>query len=217
MVTDTNAARHGAGDADLTIMLAAHDGFRRDLVKLAHAASSASRLGPAHQDRVRAGWETFKHQLHLHHTAEDELVWPALRTRLAVSASAQSVLASMEEEHARVDPLLAAVDHAFAHPEDGRTADATTALASDLLKHLAHEERDALPLIGVWLTAAEWRGVGFKIARKNGLSAGGEMFAWMADGAEPAAAAVVIGTLPPPARLVYRALWRPRYARTRRW
>jgi iron-sulfur cluster repair protein YtfE (RIC family) len=217
MVADTNAARHGAGDADLTIMLAAHDGFRRDLLKLARAASSAGRLDPAGLDAVRAGWETFKRQLHLHHTAEAELVWPALRTRLAVSANAQSVLDSMEEEHARVDPLLAAVDHAFAHPQDGRIGDVASALTSDLLRHLSHEERDALPLIGVGLTAAEWRGVGFKIARKNGLSAGGEMFAWMTEGADPAAAAAVTGTLPPPARLAYRVLWRPRYARTPRW
>ncbi len=31
----TGAARHGAGDADLTIMLGAHAAFRRDLVRLA--------------------------------------------------------------------------------------------------------------------------------------------------------------------------------------
>ena len=82
--------------------------------------------------------------------------------------------------------------------------------------HLSHEERDGLPLIGVALTAAEWRGVGFKIARVSGLSAAGEMFAWIADGAEPGQAAA-IGTLPPPARMIYRALWKPRYARTPRW
>jgi iron-sulfur cluster repair protein YtfE (RIC family) len=216
MATETNAARHGAGDADLTIMLAAHAGFRRDLLRLARAAS-ADQPDPARRDAVKAGWETFKHQLHLHHTAEDELVWPALRTRLAASVHAQSVLDAMEEEHSRVDPLLTAVDHAFAHQEDGRIGDVTSALTSELLKHLTHEERDALPLIGVGLSAAEWRGVGFKIARKNGLSAGGEMFAWMSDGAEPATASAVIGTLPPPARLVYRALWRPRYNRTPRW
>jgi hypothetical protein len=45
----------------------------------------------------------------------------------------------------------------------------------------------------------------------------GEMFAWIADGAEPEQAAAAIGTLPPPARMVYRALWKPRYARTPRW
>jgi hypothetical protein len=43
------------------------------------------------------------------------------------------------------------------------------------------------------------------------------MFAWLADGADPDQAAAAIGTLPPPARLVYRAIWKPRYARTPRW
>ena len=39
----TDAARHGAGDADLAIMLAAHRAFPRDLTRLARAAVS----GPA--------------------------------------------------------------------------------------------------------------------------------------------------------------------------
>ena len=172
---------------------------------------------------MQAGWETFKRQLHLHHTAEDTIVWPALRRRLSGSDDAQSVLDAMEAEHQQIDPLLCAVDDAFARAGEGRRADAraisdaTDALATSLTSHLAHEERDGLPLIGVALTAAEWRGVGFKIARSNGLSAGGEMFAWLADGADPAQAAAVIGTLPPPARLAYRAIWKPRYARTPRW
>ncbi|MGD0558844.1 MAG: hemerythrin domain-containing protein [Streptosporangiaceae bacterium] len=217
MATGTNAARHGTGEADLTIMLAAHDALRRDLVRLARAAAFADLPDPARRAAVGAGWETFKHQLHLHHTAEDVIIWPTLRDRLSRSQGAQSVLDSMEEEHTRIDPLLAAVDHAFAHPEDGRLGDVTDALTSDILKHLTHEERDALPLIGVALTAGEWRSAGFKMARKNGLSAGGEMFAWLNDGADQDQAAAVLATLPPPARLVYRAVWRPRYARTQRW
>jgi Hemerythrin HHE cation binding domain len=217
MVTGTSAARHGAGDADLTIMLAAHEGLRRDLVRLARAAAGADQASPADRAAVAAGWETFKRQLHLHHTAEDEVVWPVLRARLPDSAAALSVLDAMEEEHARVDPLLAAVDQAFADPAGGRAGDTAGALTSELLRHLAHEERDALPLIGIGLTASEWRSAGFRIARKNGLSAGGELFAWINDGAGPAAAAATLGTLPPPARLLYRAVWRPRYARTPRW
>ncbi len=90
-------------------------------------------------------------------------------------------------------------------------------LTSTLTGHLAHEERDGLPLIGVALTAAEWRGVGFKIARRNGLSEGGEMFAWMLDGATREDAAATLAALPPPARLIYRAVWKPRYQRTPRW
>jgi hypothetical protein len=219
----SDAARHGTGDADLTIMLAAHAAFRRDLAQLARAAAFADLPDPGRRASVQAGWELFKRQLHLHHTAEDVIVWPALRERLTRSDHAQSVLDAMEAEHQQIDPLLAAVDSAFARAEAGRRADtsaigdAADALARSLTAHLAHEERDGLPLIGEALTSAEWRGVGFKIVRKNGLSAGGEMFAWLADGADPDQAAAAIGTLPPPARLAYRAIWSPRYNRTSRW
>src|ERR1700677_4718358 len=88
----TDAARHGTGDADLTIMLAAHHALRRDLVALAHAAGRADRAGPAQRDAVQRGWDVFQRQLHIHHTAEDELVWPTLRERLAGSDAAPSVL-----------------------------------------------------------------------------------------------------------------------------
>jgi len=233
-----DAARHGAGDADLTIMIAAHDAFRRDVVSLARTASAANLADPVRARSVAAGWTIFKRQLHLHHTAEDELIWPALRARLEASENALSVLAAMEAEHEQIDPLLAAVDQAFAaQPAGGggrvgqpagdadgaspagadRLADVIDALASSLTGHLAHEERDGLPLIGTALTAAEWRGIGFKIARKNGLSSGAEMFGWMTDGAAPDQARKLIGQLPPPARILYRAVWKPRFAKTQRW
>ena len=109
----TDAARHGTGDADLAIMLAAHDAFRRDLARLARAAAAADLSDPAKRQSVAAGWELFKRELHLHHTAEDEIIWPVLRPRLAYSENALSVLDEMEEEHERIDPLLAAVDAAF--------------------------------------------------------------------------------------------------------
>jgi hypothetical protein len=230
----TDAARHGTGDADLTIMLAAHDAFRRDLTRLVRAAAAADLSDPARRRSVAAGWDLFKHELHLHHTAEDEVIWPVLRPRLAHSEHALSVLDAMEEEHERIDPLLAAVDDAFAQRREDALADVIDALVTTLTGHLAHEERDGLPLIGVALTAAEWRGVGFKIARRNGLSEGGEMFAWMLDGAAAQGvqgdgahgdavggaqvdAASALRTLPPPLRLLYRAVWKPRHNKTPRW
>src|SRR3984957_11524290 len=114
----TDAARHGTGDADLTIMLAAHDAFRRDLTRLARTAGAAN--DPPRRAAVQAGWELFKRELHLHHTAEDELIWPVLRPRLAHSPSALSVLDAMEAGHELIDPLLAAVDAAFAQQESAR-------------------------------------------------------------------------------------------------
>jgi hypothetical protein len=211
----TNAARHGTGDADLTIMIAAHDAFRRDLTRLARTASAAN--DPARRQSVQAGWELFKRELHLHHTAEDELIWPTLRPRLAYSPAALSVLAAMEAEHELIDPLLAAVDEQFAAVGGDRVADVIDALTSSLTGHLRHEERDGLPLIGVALTAAEWRVVGRKIASKNGLSGGSEMFAWMLDGADRDHSKATLAQLPPPLRFLYRARWKPRFDKTPRW
>ena len=209
----TDAARHGAGDADLT-----------RLARTAASTGASLRSEPARRRSVAAGWELFKHELHLHHTAEDEIIWPALRPRLAHSEHALSVLDAMEDEHSRIDPLLAAVDAAFAGdpeaadwPGEDRLADVIDVLTSTLTGHLTHEERDGLPLIGVALTAAEWRSVGFKIARRNGLSAGGEMFAWMLDGAAREDTAATLGSLPPPVRVLYRTIWQPRYQRTPHW
>jgi hypothetical protein len=151
-------------------------------------------------------------------------------TDAAHSQTALSVLDAMEEEHERIDPLLAAVDAAFAQqaaspggdapggsPGEDRLADVIDVLASTLTGHLAHEERDGLPLIGVALSAAEWRGVGFKMARRNGMSSGGGMFAWILDGAGREDAAASLGALPPPLRLLYRAVWKPRFDKTPRW
>jgi iron-sulfur cluster repair protein YtfE (RIC family) len=213
----TDAARHGTGDADLTIMIAAHDAFRRDLTKLARTASAANLSDPARRQSVAAGWDLFKRQLHLHHTAEDEIIWPVLRPRLANRQAALSVLDAMEAEHELIDPLLAAVDAEFRSESEDRLADAIDALTSSLTGHLAHEERDGLPLIGAALTAAEWRGAGRKIAGKNGLSAGSEMFAWILDGADRDHAAATLAQLPPPLRLFYRTLWKPRFDKTSRW
>jgi hypothetical protein len=246
----TDAARHGTGGADLTVMLAAHDAFRRDLTRLARAAATANLSDPARRQSVAAGWELLKRQLHLHHTAEDQIIWPVLRPRLAHSKHALSVLDAMEEEHSRIDPLLAAVDAAFAAGADvvpaiapgtaagpgagavpgagsvpgplvnvapDQLADVIDALATTLMGHLGHEERDGLPLVGVALTAGEWRAAGRAIARKNGLSAGSEMFAWMLDGTGADHAAATLGSLPPPLRLLYRARWKPRFDKTPRW
>lgn len=211
----TNAARHGTGDADLTIMLAAHDAFRRDLTRLARTASAAH--DPARRDSVQAGWELFKRQLLMHHTTEDEIIWPALRARLDHSAAALSVLDAMEAEHELIDPLLTAVDAEFGRDGEDRVADVIDALTSSLTGHLRHEERDGLPLIGAALSAAEWRGLGRKMGTQNGMAAGAEMFAWILDGTDRDHRKATLAQLPPPLRVLYRTVWKPRFERTPRW
>lgn len=214
----TDAARHGTGDADLTIMLVSHQAFRRDLAKLAKTVASAPATDPARQASIQAGWEMFKLQLHNHHTGEDKMVWPVLRERLAQSSNAQSVLDAMEAEHGQIDPVLAAMDSAFADGADkGQLSAATDTLTSMLDAHLAHEERDALPLIGSALTASEWRQAGIKMGRMVGLSNIGVWFGWMLDDATPADVQATFGMLPAPVKLIYRTVWKRRYEKVQRW
>jgi hypothetical protein len=207
-------ARPAPGPVDFTVMYAAHDAFYRDLIRLTEAARSGRTGDPA----VRAGWTTFKNQLHLHHTAEDIALWPALRQKVTDPAQI-AVLDAMEAEHARIDPMLAQVDAALAGASDSRAAlsGSVAALADTLTGHMGHEEDEALPLVAAHLGAAGWAAFGKQAGRSQGLRGAAEFFAWMLDGAPAETTRRLLGLLPPPVRLLYRAVWRPAYARRPRW
>jgi iron-sulfur cluster repair protein YtfE (RIC family) len=206
-------------------MLAAHNAFRRDLRKLATAASQARSWSPERQSAVLAGWEVFQRQLHVHHQGEDRTIWPLLRARLDGSGAAASVLDAMQAEHERIDPLLEAVDLAFGFRAGSgdrslpAAADAADELATQLSRHLTHEERDALPLIGQALTAREWRDAGRTMGRQAavGVSFVPEFFGWLLDGAAPDKRAVVLATLPAVMRPLVANVFRPLYARRDSW
>jgi iron-sulfur cluster repair protein YtfE (RIC family) len=206
---------------DLTLMIAFHDAFRRDLGHLAHAASRhpAELDEPNRRTAVQAGWELFKTELHIHHTAEDADLWPRIRTHLADRPDDLDLLQAMQDEHARIDPLLAGVDGAFADHDGGhqRLGDTVDALAGELHRHLRHEERDALPLMDQSLTQAEWQAFGNDQRRRIGIRGAAQLFPWLLDEASPEQIKALLAALPPPLRVVYRRIWRPRYARHDHW
>lgn len=196
-------------EPDFTPMLAAHDAFRRDLDRLVAAAAAGLGSDPT----VRAGWETFQDQLDIHHKAEDEALWPRMRTRLADRPGDLALLDAMEAEHDRVDPLLDAVASALDTPGPA-LREAAENLSAALREHLEHEERDTLPLI----TAEEWKSFAAHIRKKQGLSGAAEFIPWLMDDATATGRrGAFLASLPLPARLVYRLRWQPRYSKARRW
>jgi iron-sulfur cluster repair protein YtfE (RIC family) len=206
---------------DLTLMVAFHDAFRRDLAHLAHATSRhrAQLDEPNRRTAVQAGWELFKTELHIHHTAEDADLWPRMRTHLADRPDELALLQAMQDEHARIDPLLAGVDGALADHDGGhqRLGDTVDALVGELHGHLRHEERDALPLIDQSLTQAEWQAFGNDQRRRIGLRGAAQLFPWLLDEASPEQVKAVLAGLPPPLRVVYRRIWQPRYGHHDHW
>jgi iron-sulfur cluster repair protein YtfE (RIC family) len=212
-MTANDTRRHPLeGRVDFTFMYAAHDAFRRDLRYLTGAVEAGRTADPA----VRAGWATLKNQLHVHHTAEDEFLWPALRAKVTQPGDV-AVLDAMEAEHARIDPLLSRVDTSLAATNRAGLVENTGALARVLAAHMEHEEDQALPLVEAHLGSAGWAAFRKTAGKSQGLKGGAELFPWMLDGAPAETSKQVLGMLPPPARLLYRAVWRPGYGRTPRW
>jgi iron-sulfur cluster repair protein YtfE (RIC family) len=204
--------RPPAGQVDFTLMYAAHDAFRRDLGKLA----AAVRAGRTEDPAIQAGWAMFKKQLHVHHTAEDTSLWPPLLAKVSRPGE-MAVLDAMQAEHAHLDPLLSLVDASLAAPGHAGLAEHAAALAEALTAHMEHEENSALPLVEAHLGVEGWAAFKKAAGRSQGLRGGAEYFPWMLDGAPADTRRRVLKNLPPPARLLYRAVWRPGYARTPRW
>jgi hypothetical protein len=209
---DTRRRRPLQGRVDFTFMCAAHDAFHRDLRRLAAAVEAGQTADPA----VRAGWATFKNQLHVHHTAEDEFLWPPLRAKVTRPEDV-AVLDAMQAEHARIDPLLSQVDTSLAATGLAGLAENARTLTAGLAAHMDHEEDQALPLVEVHLGPDGWAAFRKAAGKSQGLKGGAELFPWLLDGAPADTSKRVLGMLPPPARLLYRAVWRPGYARTPRW
>lgn len=192
--------------ADWVIMQAVHDAFRRDLDDI---------IGAARRGRAPLGrWTVFRDQLTYHHTAEDEALWPAVRAKLTADPDGVALLAAMEDEHSLIDPLLEAVDDALALDAAGpQVGELLTRLKATLVSHLAHEESAALPLVSSLLTQAELTAVNRRFRKLGGLRQASVMFPWALSATAPQTRDQVLRLLPPPARLLYALVWRPRYAR----
>jgi hypothetical protein len=200
------------GEIDFIMMYVTHDAFRRDLARLEAAASD----GRASTPGVRAGWENFKAQLHVHHTVEDTWLWPRLTELVKDRPGALALLADMESEHARLDPLIEEFDRALAGAATDLTERAK-ALTAVLDGHLEHEEEEALPLIQEVMTPGNWSEFGRAMARRQGVRGAAVYVPWIKDGMPRDDQRRFLGELPAPVRALDRLVWTPRYRRRRLW
>ena len=199
--------------ADVGFMRALHAALRRDLSRLREVAGQLDGSAAA-PPAVLAGWDAFRAQLDNHHAAEDDDLWPVLRRELSDPGELASVDA-MVEEHRHIPPALAAVDAALRG--GGDLTDPVGRLSAVVLDHLAHEEREVLPLLEEHLTQAQWRAFLHKERNRRSPRERPEFLTWILDDAGEQEAAAVLTEMPPPARLVYRRILKPRYDAQHRW
>jgi hemerythrin-like domain-containing protein len=194
-------------------MRALHAALRRDLSRLRDAAAQLDGSAGA-PSTVLAGWDAFRAQLGNHHLAEDDDLWPVLRGELSDPDDLASVDA-MVEEHRQIPPALAGVDATLRGGGELRAP--VGLLSAVVLDHLAHEEREVLPLIEQHLTRAQWRAFLHKERSRRPPRERPEFLTWILDDAGEQDAAAVLAEMPPPARLAYRRVLRPRYDAQHRW
>lgn len=206
-----------SGTLDMTAMYAMHDALRREGEHLARIATRID-SDPATVLRTAVGWHLFTASLHVHHTAEDDALWPALRLTLARQPDELALLEAMEAEHTAIDEVIGAIDAALADPDAARDrlGDLIDSLVVSLNGHLKHEEDQALPLIQAVATPQQWAHFGQVHGQRIGPEAP-RILPWLLDGADEQTVATVLAPLPEPARAAYAAQWQPAYAALDRW
>jgi len=202
---------------DMSMMFALHDALRRELVQVTRIATLKDD-DPGPLLRAALGWELFKKFLLVHHTTEDDVLWPALRSRLVGHPDQLALAGALEDEHAVIEPLLTAIDAAAADPGYGyqRFGDLTDELVAKLTAHLTHEETDGLPLIDASLTPQQWQ----HFAQTHGERLTGDAaryMPWLLNGASSQMLDAVLGKFPPPLLAAYREQWAPKYAALTIW
>ena len=200
------------------MMYAMHDALRREAGRVARITVRGGGDDPRQILAAAVGWQMFKTYLHVHHTSEDQAIWPVLWEVLSGRPDDLALLDAMEAEHAAIDPLLEAIDAALAEAGSGagRLGGLVDELVGTLTSHLKHEENEALPLIDATMTEAQWQH--FTEVHRNGIGADvPRYFPWLLDGASEASAEALLGLLPADVRDVYRTRWQPAYARLDLW
>lgn len=202
---------------DMTLMNAMHNALRRELEHIAKITAGAGD-DPRRILANAAGWEMFKKALHVHHGAEDDALWPAMRQALAGRPDDLAVVEAMEAEHAAIDPLIEAIGAELADRDSGpeRVGELTDALAGALGRHLRHEENETLPLIEATVTPQQWQHFGEVHRSRTGPDAP-TLTPWLLDGAGEQTVATMLAVLPEPVRAAYRDQWQPAYAALDRW
>ncbi len=155
--------------------------------------------------------------LHMHHTTEDDLIWPKLLDRASLDAP---LVKRMEEQHQQIDASVAELRAAMSAWRSDPTPATSAALADRIGEflvvvkgHLDEEEQIVVPLIDRHLTEAEWQEVG-----ERGFEKFTPAQRWIATGqlvevATPEEVAMMFSTLPPPVKVLWRLIGRRKYRR----
>jgi iron-sulfur cluster repair protein YtfE (RIC family) len=206
-----------AEPVDTSDMIVVHTALLREIRLAPAAISRADGADARRRGRTARHVALLLDLLEHHHHGEDELLLPLLRER--VPRSAVAALDTGEEQHARIEELIATARERLERWSGGRS-DATpgltatlTALHGELEPHLRGEERDVLPLAATYLSPAEWHAIGDAGARSTPKSALVGVFGMFMYEGDPVAVRAMLAQVPAVPRMLLPHLAPRAYAR----
>ncbi|MTD15002.1 hypothetical protein GIS00_13745 [Nakamurella sp. YIM 132087] len=160
-----------------------HHGLRRDLRRVQEVLRRPTSLRRRVAMIEHLRW--MLEQLHHHHEAEDEIIWPVV---LRHHPDLESLSEQMEAEHDRlswaIERLHATLD-TWSSSGDAEDRAAVRRAAHDLTvvlePHLQHEETVAMPALSARLTDAQWAEIDKKLHRLGSPSQMARQIFWMLD------------------------------------
>lgn len=202
---------------DVHDMVVVHRVFRREFRLLPELVRAVPAGGRARAAVVAGHARMILTGLHLHHTGEDDLLWPTLLERCPPDAE---LVHRMEAQHARVE---AAIEHlgpaldrweAEARPAvSEEVASGLEQLGAALLEHLDDEERHILPLAARHVTQQEWAQLGEHGVTKMSVSDMVLMFGAVLEETTPEERAEMLQVVPFPVRILMTTVFARRYRR----
>lgn len=192
-----------------------HAAVRRDVARTGQALRAVRDGDAARAREIRTAWGNLVRELTHHHEAEDELLWPFLRSR----GVELSLLEQMESEHVEMKAALASVSGRIETLVASPTAANATAAADETSRaevvindHLEHEERDVEAPIGDLESDPEFKELAKRLRPASIVDAANAL-AWMQDGAGERERSALRATIPGPVVTLLTLLLARRYRR----
>jgi hypothetical protein len=200
-------------------MIEIHRMFRRSFGEGPDLVRSVAPGDHAHAEAVATQLETTSLGLHAHHDGEDERLWSALEER---APQCTAHVERMKEQHAVMLVHLGELDRALptwrasAQPADAEpVVAALDGINTALAVHLPDEEANIVPVMETTITQKEvdWYSEHGRRSVPKGQTWNqlGAILAAQPDGGDE----WLHKHMPAPARLAWRWIGKPRYAKTR--
>ena len=202
---------------DINEMRVIHRVFRRELTALPGLVRRVPDGDEARAEIVGRHAQFVLTGLHIHHTGEDENLWPLLLERAKPSTELiETMQAQHERVHEHVDRSQALLDGWRATPSSGageELAAEVERLNQALFEHLDQEEREILPLAEEFVSVEEWGRLGEHGRDSMSREELPIMFGAILEDADPSERAKMLTLLPPPIRVLMRTLGARKYRR----